>query len=348
MNPNDQVARIAAAAMGEQAPGQDPAAAAQAAQAAQPPKPAPTSENNPPTVEEQAATAGAAEGEGDKMDAAAFIEIAMDPEGNQKRRLTEQQIRATYERYGQLNHKHSEMKPVVTLAEQLMKQTGAKPEQVAAYMVEAMRRASTSNTQMGGDGKQTDRPGADTAAPQPTKEGEDPLAIWERDHDVALPPGYREQMQGMEGLKQQINQLGQMLQGVLQVARGSSKDADAAQAEAATQASERIRHTIAQNLDTAAAQNGLGEADLEDFQVYMAERGYGLEDFADPDLSQKVVKDFAAMKAQPEFERMRNIHSRRQGFTGTLGATPGGSSPTAPKAPGDEQFGRLIDKAMQV
>ena len=66
--------------------------------------------------------------------------------------------------------------------------------------------------------------------------------------------------------------------------------------------------------------------------MFAGERGYSVEDFIDPKLTEQVVQDFKAVKDTPEFERLKGINSRRQSFTGVL--TPGaGANGAAAPAP---------------
>lgn len=333
---NSPLDRIAAAELGL-----DPAAAA-ADPAAQPPAPQkpPSSDGNPPTPEEKAQAAAAPKTEGDAMDADPFFEIDMG-EGRGKRKLTPTQIRSTMERYADLNDTHSELKPIIELAKNLVAQTKAKPDQLAAFMVEAMRKATSSNVEMGGDGKKSGRPGEDT--PPAKDDGADPFAEWEREHQVALPPGYREQKAAFDDMKSSMTAMMSMMQAVLSAAKGAGGDVETAAADAAKTRAAAVREKISRNLDVASEKNGITEENLEDFQAFMAERGYGLEDFVDPELADRVVADFAAALNKPEFDRIRDIHKRRSAVAGSLAASPtGGDMASPPPAdPNKEMLGRL-------
>ena len=54
--------------------------------------------------------------------------------------------------------------------------------------------------------------------------------------------------------------------------------------------------------------------------MFAAERGYTMEDFADPQLTIKVMTDYKNNKSSPEMARLE-IMGKRQAFTGSVGQT---------------------------
>ena len=79
--------------------------------------------------------------------------------------------------------------------------------------------------------------------------------------------------------------------------------------------------------------------------TFIAERGYDMREFTDKDLLNNVMADFAALKNQPEFERLKEINTRRQAYQGTAAATPAQGEAATPASPADETLNRLADKA---
>lgn len=316
-NPDaEQVARIAAAALG-------------------------AGEANKEAAPEAAAAAAAIEATGDQTKKPAndegplpLIEIE-DGQGN-KRSLTPDQIRGTLDRYRALNHKHSEFKPVIELAEKLIEAApNAKPGDVAKYLTAALKGMSASPEMgAGAEGKKPAELPAD-----------DDLAKWEKDNAASLPPGYREMGGAMKHMLGGMGEIQRLLKGVLAANRQNIEATGALSAQASQQMNEAVKRNIAANLDAAQQHLGLPDDAGQDFVTFAFERGYTLEDFADGDLAKKVMGDFSAVRGQPEMDRLRAAAKRRQAFSGSLGAAPANTQ-TPPTKPGDAQFNRLIDKAM--
>lgn len=79
--------------------------------------------------------------------------------------------------------------------------------------------------------------------------------------------------------------------------------------------------------------------------MFIAERGYMMEDLADPGLTDKLVTDYANTRNSPEMDRLRGIAERRQAYTGSIGQSTPSAAGTEPAAP-DETFDRFRDMAM--
>ena len=68
--------------------------------------------------------------------------------GDTERELTDKQIAGTFERYRDLNFKHSQMKPVIDTVGQLMERTGIDAETMNNEIIAALK-AKQHNPQMG-------------------------------------------------------------------------------------------------------------------------------------------------------------------------------------------------------
>lgn len=305
----------------------DPAAAMGAMGA--PPKPAET----PETAEEKAIQTGGPNDEADRMgDDAILYEI-------DGRKLTPNQIKSTFDRYRDLNFRNQENSPVLKVVEAAIKAGhGKNPEDIARLMVNALR-GQTSNPQMGGE---DERP--NTAAE--ASADFDEMTKWEEENAASLPPGYRDMMNNMTGISSGQQQLMQMMQSLLQNSHQVASTASGQLEDAQTQRSDAYQQKIANNLDALADKLGLDESHSGDFLTFAGERGYTLDDFIDPRLAASVMSDFKANKDSPEMERLRQIASRRQAFTGTTAQTPAASGATTPAEGGDPRLARLAERAL--
>jgi len=308
----------------------------QQAQTQQPAPPAsqPQAPKAPPkdSAAEQAASKGSPDTEGDKMSAEAIIyEIDfgdMDKEGNKKKReLTPNQIKSTFERYSALNHKNAVYKPITDVIDQYMRANpGVSTKQIAEQLAN-ISKAGESNPTMGNT--QGDKPGVyekDNALKSGDVEAS--LKKWEEDNAVTLPPGFRDMMnmsaQGNSNVGAMQQELAQVKNMLRQVVAQSAGMADAAKAGFQTGENAQIsaaKQTIANNLDRVQQALGLADGDAQEFQMFAAERGYTMEDFADPQLTIKVMTDYKNNKSSPEMARLRDIMGKRQAFTGSVGQT---------------------------
>ena len=308
----DQMARIAAKQLGGEAPKEKSAPAKNA------------------TPQEKAAQVASPQTEGDKAkEAAVMYKVEM---GGGTRELTPQQISSTFERYRDLNHKQSQMKPVMDLAEKMM-DVGQIDGAQAAKLMEASLKAMTKSPQMGRATQK--KPG--TAQPQvqaQTANLDNEFAKYEDENAISLPPGYREAAARMDALEkrmgQQMNVMQQMTQKMGQQAQQGVQSSQQAQKDRV----QVIRESIGQNLDQAQAAAGLPDDALQDFQTYAGERGYTAEDFADRGLTMKVVQDFANQRNTPEFKRLKDQSSRRQAYLKTQSGSPAAPMAAQPKEDG--------------
>ena len=264
--------------------------------------------------------------------------------GDKERTLTPQQISSTFERYRDLNHKQAQMKPVMDLAEKMM-QAGNIDGTTAAKLMEASMQAYTKNAQMG-----RNRPAQENvAAPeQPSPNAQQPnldaeFKKYEDENAISLPPGYREAAARLNAMEQRLGQgmqmLNQMTQRMGQQAQQGIQSAQQAQGDRMQAVEQAIRN----NLDRAQQAAGLPDEAVTDFQTYAGERGYTAEDFADSALTMKVVQDFANERNTPEFQRLKDMSSRRQAFLQTQQGSP--AAPAA-KPTGDDTMARMAAKAL--
>ena len=270
--------------------------------------------------------------------------------GDSERELTDKQIAGTFERYRDLNFKHSQMKPVIDTVNQLMERTGLDAETMNNEIIAALK-AKQHNPQMG---QQSNEPnaaqqGEKRDAPNEMISG-DMLSQYEEQNAVQLPPGYRELVANKDATSQQLAQMQQMMQQLLAQSQGVANAARQAGQQQAVDRAQLMQQRIGQNID-AAAQRHLGSQSPEvanDFLAYIYERGYTTDDFVDPALADRAMGDFANMRNQPEMERLRQAAQRRQAFSfnGTMGNTAGGGAAEAADTAPATTLDKLTDAAM--
>jgi hypothetical protein len=331
------------------APGQ-PAAAQPAAE---PPKPA---ADPSPTPIEKASKAGEPASPNDES---AFEYIEIDDDDGSKRQLTRQQIKSTFGRYRDLNHKwqseHAPMKPVLEVTKSIMEQAKkngyeAKPGEVAE-LVNAAVRAYISNPQMGQKGGKDGEPeGQKPQAKSEMGEWDDErLSAWEKENAVSLPPGFKDMASGYKSVQQQMAMMAQAIQrlaqGVPQGVQQAQQGAQQMQQEAMNQQAKVAQQAIKNNLAVAMQSNQVAPEQESDFMQFAMIRGYAPEDFIDPELAATVVADYRANKDAPEVSRLREVAKRRQAFTGRIEGAPAGGAAAAP-AGGDAMFSAMLDQAM--
>ena len=271
--------------------------------------------------------------------------------GDTERELTDKQIAGTFERYRDLNFKHSQMKPVIDTVGQLMERTGIDAETMNNEIIAALK-AKQHNPQMG----------QQTNAPNTTQQGEkgeapndllsgDMLAQYEEQNAVQLPPGYRDLVASRDQTSQQLAQMQMMMQQLLAQSQGVANAARQAGQQQSVDRAQLMQQRIGQNIDQA-AQRHLGTTDQSasnDFLAFIYERGYTTDDFVDAALADRAMADFANLRNQPEMERLRQAAQRRQAFSfnGTMGNTAGQGAAEA-AAPSDPQtpFEQMADAAM--
>jgi len=297
-----------------------------------------TEDKSRPTDQEKAAEKGAPETEADKMKADPVM-YEVNFGGEDKRKLTDAQIASTFGRYRDLNFKHSQMKPVLEVANVLMERYGGNAGDVAQAMIDAAKKEEASQRgEVGSKGN-----------PQIKEDvGDDALKVWEDENAVKAPPGYREIAQNMQALQQMQLQTQQMMQ---QVVAGTQAVGDAAQATvsgAQQQAEMASRQQIANNLDRAQAKVGLPDEAGQDFMMFATEMGFTPEDFVDSDLTVRVAEAFANSIKSGEYERMKSINERRTAFTGSIGSAPTSVTTAAePTEEIDDTLSRLASATLQ-
>lgn len=317
------------------APAGDPAAAMAAAAAPAPVDPQGEQRQAAKSSPEDAAiTAGAPN---DDMDAVAY-EIDFGETAGGKRKLSPQQIKSTFERYSALNQRHATLKPGIELMQALIDKSGQPPEAVTAFLIDALKGRIDKGTGT------TD--GQDPAQGQGAPGGAHPfdpsaLDAWEKENAVTLPPGYKEGAGTIAALQKQVGELTGMLQQVLGQGAGMVDASRQAMQQATGMQTNALRAAIGQNLGMAQQKYQLPDDSQNDFLSFAAERGFTMEDFVDPTLTDKVVGDFAAVRSTPEMERLRGIHQRRQAYTGGIGSAPSAGG-TKPKG-GDEEFAGMLE-----
>ena len=304
--------------------------------------------------EGKAAEKGSPETEGDKMTAEAIIyeiEFGDGSDPKTKRKLTPQQIKSTFERYSALNFRNAKYKPVMDVIEQYMrKNPGANTKEVA-QILSNLAKSEESNPTMGNT--QGDKPGVyEKDAAVKSGDMEASLKKWEEENAASLPPGYKEMMMsgaqgnaGMQQMQQQINQLSQLLRGVLANSQGVADAAKNQVANSQAQSVAAVQQQIANNIDRVQQALGLPDTAANDFMIFAAERGFTMEDFVDPQMTIKVMQDFKNSMNSPEMERMKAIAERRQAFTGSLGQTPAATPTNAPTETAST-LDNLINKTM--
>lgn len=351
--PQNLIEQIAAQQLGPAAgAGADPmaAAAADGADPAEPPQNSPS---------EQATQDAAPQTEAGRMAEDAVIYDIEFGEGD-RRKLTPNQIKSTFERYASLNGKQARYKPIMDLVERIeAAYPDAKPEQIADQL-KALITAQQHNPQMGNtketQGGTAENPASQSGTNQADRQAaaggdiEAQIKAWEEENAASLPPGYKEMLLGNQQMPQMVQQIGQqveMLQRAMQLIMAQTQGvADAARSgvEQGTQTqSNAIRQQIANNIDRVQQALQLPDDAAQDFMVFAAERGFTMEDFVDLNLTAKVMQDFKATMATPEMERLRAMAQRRQAYTGSMGSMPGAGT-AEPAAP----VGRMDELAQMV
>ncbi len=297
-----------------------------------------------PTAQEQAAEAVSPKTEGDMSQEEAFIKVMFGE--NDSRTLSDKQIKDTYNRYRDLNYKHqtevAPMQPILDFAKAIQSQVAAEgvkanPNDIVQFLAAASQ-AYMKNPVMGG---QKD-PTPDTQG-IPLGDIEKDMAQWEEENAISLPPQYRQAAQEMQSLRAENEQIKKMVMDMSQNAQGLNQQATQQVMQASQAQDGNMRQLAANNLDKAQAKYQLSD-DLQDqFFQFAYGRGYTMEDFLDPSLTDTVVGDFKANINSPEMERLAGIAKRRQAFTGSMGATPGAVGEAPPADPNTDFIGKVAD-----
>ena len=292
--------------------------------------PASPKEDSKPTTEEKAQESASPKTEGDQVSAQGVIyEVDFGKDG--KRKLNDTQIKSTFDRYGKLNAEHATVKPAMELVKNLMKEKGMDAKAMADYIQNATK-AFESNPVMGNieESKSPGEPKMAISGNQTPEEVEKMFATYEEENSIQLPPGYREQMGETAKMREMITKQNDMIQKLVDASSGMAQASAEQVQETENAAGENMKAQIGMNLNQAQQANNLSDADANDFMMYAAERGYTMEDFVDPDLTMKVVQDFANTKNTPEMERLKQVAARRSAITGSVGSTPSSAPPMDP------------------
>lgn len=293
-----------------------------------------------PTAMEKAAATASPQTEGDKsnMDAMTFIDV--DFGDGQMRRLSPNQIKDTFQRYRDLNYRHqTQVAPnqqLLEMATQIQEAAAAQGYQVGpaevVQLVQTALNAMVHNAQMGGQPTQPTQVGL----PVP-HDMEMAMQQWEQENAISLPPAYRQAAAQMTALQNDNAQLKQMMMQILQQAQGVQGQVQQQVVDAHQAQIQNMRSMAANNLNSAQQRYQLPDEAENDFFTYAFERGYTIEDFVDPRLTDKVVSDFRNNMNSGEMERLRLMAQRRTAFTGNVGTQPTANG-RAPAADANQAF----------
>lgn len=322
---------------------------APAAPPPQPGAPPPPPQQRPPSAEETANTKAAPTTEADQMAKPAVV-YEVEFSEQDKRKLTPEQIKSTFERYSALNYRNAQLAPVHNVLAKIMQENPGMDPQGLAQKMEAIYKAQASNPTMGQQAKQEAPSAAQGNKPQSNLDIEAQLAQWEKENAASLPPGYKEVITGTQGelgqIKQALAQTQQMLAAVLGQSQGVAEAARAGMQQSRQDGMSAVKQQIANNIDRAQQALQLPDDAANDFMTFSSERGYSLEDFADPMLVFRVMADFRNNMNSPEMERLKGIASRRQAYTGSLSAATPSSSPGGMSSAKPTSFDQFADKIM--
>lgn len=297
------------------------------------------------------AAAARAEADGEEGVPAIFKLKRKVGDQDQEVELTESQILGTMDRYRDLNFKHSRMKPVMALAEQILEQVGGDdpeaPAKLAATMAQALKAIA-------GQKPGQDKKDGQKTAPQPD---DFDWSKWERDNAIELPPFMKQQTAIIKEQNGQIQRLGaaigqltQMMQAGIETGAIASKQTLGAVEQVAGGLADRRKQLIGEqiglNINKSQTKYDLPDEKAQEFIQFAAMRGYGIDDFIDPDLADQVVGDYSRFLAAPEYDRMRKQMERRSAAMGSVGAAPtgGGAGESAPQ--GNGFIDRMVSKRM--
>jgi len=290
--------------------------------------------------EDKASAKGSPQTEGDKMQAEAVV-YEIDMGDGKKRNMTPKQISSTMQRYAALNYQNANLKPVNDLVAKILRANpNMQPKDVAGTL-ENILKSSKKNPEMG-----------NTKGEQPAKAGEDnigdALTKWSEDNAISLPPGYAEMMagntSGMNSMGDRMAKMENMLQQVLAMSRGNVNAAKDTMDNANNMQIQAMQKQIANNIDSVQQQLGLPDEAAQNFPVFMAERGYTMEDLIDPTLTMKLMQDYKNNLNSPEMERLVEIAKKRSAYTGSLGSTP--SANATGDAPTESRFDQFANAKM--
>lgn len=315
------------------------------------PNVAATTEASPkPTPIEQVGEAISPKTEGDKSAEEAYIKVKMGEKDGDSRTLSEKQIKDTYKRYSDLNYMHqtevAPMKPVLDLARRIASEVGKGGQNVngedIAQFLTAASQAYMKNPVMGGQRDPTpDSPGITLG------EIEKDMSRWEEENAISLPPRYKEAAGMIQSVMNENSEIKKLLKNVQTHSRGLAEGTEQQVNAAGAAQSGAMKQMAANNLNQAQVQFGLSDDAEQDFYNFAFGRGYTIEDFIDPNLTNQVVGDFKNSQNSPEMERLTAMAKRRQSFTGALGNTPGSSGEASTPSPDNEFINKVAGDFMK-
>ncbi|MEK9747191.1 MAG: hypothetical protein VW443_00500 [Pseudomonadales bacterium] len=281
-----------------------------------------------PSAREEAERRSAPQDEGDNANKRPVTYIDVDFGDGNPRRLSEQQVRDTMNRYKKLNYMHSQkvapMESAINLvndmAQRLAQQTGqpVTGDDMAQFL-QAASNAYVHNLQMGGQIDKT----PDRQGPRVPMDMEAEMAKWEEDNAISLPPMYRDAASRIAAQDADIASLKKTMAYMLHEANNINSQAQGTLATAESQERRAMMQQAGNNLNYAQQQYNLPDEEENDFFNFAYERGYDISDFIDPNMTMRVVKDYAATRNTPEMDRLREMARRRQAYTGTVDLQPG-------------------------
>ena len=277
---------------------------------------------------------------------------------------TSHQIESLLGRYRDLNYRHAQLKPVISMSEQVLQQTpGLTPDGLVQQII-GMAKAQQHNPTLGTDSLDNPastqpqmqaqpqiQPQAQGGIPgqqvQPQPQNVTDYRAWEEQNSVSLPPGY-------EQMSAEMSQMKQMLMASQQTVMQLSQSMQAAANQAAAPgdpAQEATARQVSANLTYAQQQLGLDKEQWENFKAFSADRGYiPEEDFVNDDLVMRVMTDFKNSITVDEVERLKSIEAKRRAYM-TAQAEDGGnaSANNANEAPTetDKNIQNMTEMVMQ-
>ena len=309
-----------------------------------------------PTAEDQAQSNSPVD-ESDKQaeEAITFIDVDFQ-DGQDPRRLSDKQVRDTMNRYKNLNFLHSQeiapMKPAIEFINQTAQGLRQQGHNVSgddmAQFLKAATDAFVKNVQMGGQVDPTpDSAGVRIPKPQVPADIEAEFTKWEEENAVNLPPMYRDAANRIGSLEERMGKIGPAMEQMMSQAQGLSSEAATQAEDANTMHANAVRQQAANNLSQAQRAHNLPDEEEADFFNFAFERGYTIDDFIDPQMTNQIVSDYSAARNTPEMERLQSMAQRRQSYTGTVDLSPS-SGGTPPEQNVDQQFiDTLTDQAYQ-
>lgn len=299
--------------------------------------------------ESRAQEKGAPSSEAKQMSESPIFEF--DVGNGKKRSMTQEQILGMADRYSKLNHRHATLKPVTDVIENYLQSNPDKSPAQLAQILAQLAAGGGGETQFGKggvndpDGDGTSQNSGRQQQRQQQQVSDDDFSRWESENASTLPPGYRDMHGQMRQMMGGMNRMMQMMQQVIGASSGQVEAARGAHQQARQQQSQSVQATIGNNLDRAQAQLQLPDDTAQEFMMFAQQRGYGFEDFVDPELTMMVMQDFANNRQGPEMERMRQIHQRRTAYTSNTGqGSTGGGGQMSPE---QKDFADFADRTVR-